>query len=41
LIDVDMGTFDELSLVIKQSSKGGWYSLLTGMEEREWQIMLE
>jgi hypothetical protein len=36
-----VGAFDELPLAIWQSFKDGRYSLLTGMEEREWQIMLE
>jgi hypothetical protein len=30
-----------LRLAIRQSFKDGRCSLLTGMEEREWQIMLE
>jgi hypothetical protein len=41
LLDVDVGGFDELSLAIRQSFKDGHYSPSTGMEEREWQIMLE
>jgi hypothetical protein len=32
---------DELLLVVRQSFKNGQYSPSTGMEEREWQIMLE
>jgi hypothetical protein len=41
LLDVDVGGFDELSLAIRQSFKDGHYSPSTGMEEREWKIMLE
>jgi hypothetical protein len=41
LIDVGAGTFDELPLIIRQSFKDGRYSPLTGLEEIEWQIMLE
>jgi hypothetical protein len=41
LIDVGVGTSDELPLVIRQSFKDGRYSPSTGMEEIEWQIMLE
>jgi hypothetical protein len=41
LIDIGAGTSDELSLVIRQSFKDGRYSPSTGMEEIEWQIMLE
>jgi hypothetical protein len=41
LIDVGAGTFDELPFVGIQSFKDGRYSPSTGMEEIEWQIMLE
>jgi hypothetical protein len=41
LLDVDVGAFNELPLAIRQSFKDGCYSPSTGMEEREWQIMLE
>jgi hypothetical protein len=41
LLDIEAGTSDELPLVIKQSFKDGNYCPSTGMEEREWQIMLE
>jgi hypothetical protein len=41
LIDVGAGTFDELPFVCIQSFKDGRYSPSTGMEEIEWQIMLE
>jgi hypothetical protein len=41
LLDVDMVASDELLLVVRQSFKNGQYSPSTGMEEREWQIMLE
>jgi hypothetical protein len=41
LLDVDAGVSDELPLAIRQSFKDGRYSPLTGMEEREWQIILE
>jgi hypothetical protein len=41
LIDIGAGTSDELPLVIRQSFKDGRYSPSTGMEEIEWQIMLE
>jgi hypothetical protein len=41
LIDVGAGTSDELPLVIRQSFKYDRYSPSTGMEEIEWQIMLE
>jgi hypothetical protein len=41
LLDVEMGASDELPVVIRQSFKDDRYSPLTGMEEREWQIMLE
>jgi hypothetical protein len=32
---------DELPLLVRQSFKDGKYSPSTGMEEKEWQIMLE
>jgi hypothetical protein len=41
LIDVGVGTSDELPLVIRQSFKDGRYFPLTRMEEIGWQIMLE
>jgi hypothetical protein len=41
LLDVEAGASDELPLMIKQSFKDGRYSPSTGMDEREWQIMLE
>jgi hypothetical protein len=36
-----LGTSNKLSLVLRQSFKDEWYSPSTGMEEIEWQIMLE
>jgi hypothetical protein len=41
LLDVYVGASDELPLAIRQSFKDDRYSPLTGMEEREWQIILE
>jgi hypothetical protein len=41
VIDIGAGTSDELPLVNRQSFKDGRYSPSTGMEEMEWQIMLE
>jgi hypothetical protein len=41
LLDVDVRASNELPLAIMQSFKDGRYSPSTGMEEREWQIMLE
>jgi hypothetical protein len=41
LLAVEAGASDELPLMIRQSFKDGLYSPLTGMEEVEWQIMLE
>jgi hypothetical protein len=41
LLDVEVGTSDDLPLTIRQSFKDGQYSPSTGMEEVEWQIMLE
>jgi hypothetical protein len=41
LANVETGASDELPLAIRQSFKDGWYSPSTGMEEVEWQIMLE
>jgi hypothetical protein len=41
LANVEARVSDELSLAIRQSFKGGRYSPSTGMEEVEWQIMLE
>jgi hypothetical protein len=40
-VNVEAGACDEVPLLIRQSFKDGWYSPLTGMEEVEWQIMLE
>jgi hypothetical protein len=40
-LDVDAGASDELPLAIRQSFTYGHFSTLTGMEEREWQMMLE
>jgi hypothetical protein len=41
LVSVEAGASNELPLVIRQSFKDGRYSASTGMEEIEWQIMLE
>jgi hypothetical protein len=41
LVNVEAGTSDELPLVLRQSFKDDRYSPLTGMEEKEWKIMLE
>jgi hypothetical protein len=41
LVNLEAGASDELSLVIRQSFKDGRYSPSTGMEEIEWQLMLE
>jgi hypothetical protein len=41
LLEVEMEASDELPLAIRQSFKDGRYSTSTGMEEVEWQIMLE
>jgi hypothetical protein len=41
LLYVDVGTSDELPLAIMESFKDGRYSPLIGVEEREWQILLE
>jgi hypothetical protein len=41
LLDVEAGASDELPPLVRQSFKDGRYSPSTGMEEREWQIMLE
>jgi hypothetical protein len=41
LIDIGVGSSDELPLVIRQSFKDGRYSPSTRMEKIEWQIMLE
>jgi hypothetical protein len=41
LLEVEVGASYELLLAIRQSFKDGRYSPLTGMEEVEWQIMLE
>jgi hypothetical protein len=38
---VEAEASDELPLLVRQSFKDGRYSPSTGMEEREWQIMLE
>jgi hypothetical protein len=40
-VNVEAGTSDELPLVLRQSFKDDRYSPLTGMEEKEWKIMLE
>jgi hypothetical protein len=40
-VDVGARTSNELPLVIRQSFEDGRYSPSTGMEEIEWQIMLE
>jgi hypothetical protein len=41
VLHVETRASDEISLVIRQSFKNGRYSPSTGMEEIEWQIMLE
>jgi hypothetical protein len=41
LVNVGVGTSDELPLVCRQSFKDGRYSPSTGMEKTEWQKMLE
>jgi hypothetical protein len=41
LLDVEAGASDKLPLLVRQSFKDGRYSPSTGMEQREWQIMLE
>jgi hypothetical protein len=41
LLDVELGASDELPLIVRHSFKDSQYSPLTGMEEREWKIMLE
>jgi hypothetical protein len=41
LLDAEARAFDELPSLVKQSFKDGRYSPSTGMEEWEWQIMLE
>jgi hypothetical protein len=41
LIDVEVGTSDELPLLIKQSFKDSRSSPSTEMEELEWQIILQ
>jgi hypothetical protein len=41
LLDVEAGASNALPLLVRQSFKDGWYSPSAGMEEREWQIMLE
>jgi hypothetical protein len=41
ILDVETGASDMMSLVIRQSFKDSRYSPSTGMEEIEWQIMLE
>jgi hypothetical protein len=40
LVNVGVGTSDELPLVLRQSFKDGRYSPSTRMEEVEWKIML-
>jgi hypothetical protein len=41
LLEVEAGASDMLPLVIRPSFKDGRYSPVTGMEEVEWQIILE
>jgi hypothetical protein len=41
LLDIEAGASDELPPLVNQSFKEGRYSPSTGMEESEWQIMLE
>jgi hypothetical protein len=41
LLDAEAGAYNKLPPLVKQSFKDGRYSPSTGMEEREWQIMLE
>jgi hypothetical protein len=41
LVNVEAGASDVLPLAIRQSFKDGQYSPSTGMEEVEWQIMME
>jgi hypothetical protein len=41
LLDVNAEASDELLLAIRQSFKDDRYSPSTGLEEREWQIILE
>jgi hypothetical protein len=41
LLDAEVGASDELPSLIRQSFRDGCYSPLTGMEEREWKIMLK
>jgi hypothetical protein len=41
LVDVEVGASGELLLLNKQSFRDGRYSSSTGMEELEWQIMLQ
>jgi hypothetical protein len=41
LVDVEAGALDKLPLLIKQFIKDGHYSPSIGIEELEWQIMLQ
>jgi hypothetical protein len=41
LLDVEVEASDELPLVIRQSFKDDRYSPWTGMDKREWPIMLK
>jgi hypothetical protein len=41
LLEVEAGASDKLPFTNRQSFKDGRYSPSTGMEEVEWQIMLE
>jgi hypothetical protein len=41
LLDVEAGASDELLPLVKQSFRDGRYSPWMGIEESQWQIMLE
>jgi hypothetical protein len=41
LLDAEVGASVELQPLVKQSFKEGHYSASTGMEDSEWQIMME
>jgi hypothetical protein len=41
LIDAEVGASDELPPLVRQSFMDGCYSLSTGMEEKESQVLLE
>jgi hypothetical protein len=41
VLEIEMRASDEMLLMIRQSFKDGRYSPSIGMEEIEWQIMLE